>query len=95
MKRATVRPIRRFVLLLDDQPEMVEGGVIVQRRAGVTHHDFPVVRVGEHEDCDFGQGDVVVVSDPNAGRRVMIDGVVYRLVRTSDVIAVVEPQEAR
>ena len=89
--KASVRPLRRFVLLLDDQPEMDEGGVIVQRQSGVAHHDFPVVRVGEFEDVDFGQGDVAVLADPNAGRRIMLDGIVYRLVRGSDIIAVVEP----
>ena len=85
-----VRPIRKFVLLLDDQPETVEGGVIVRRKFGTHHHDFYVVRVGEKEQVDFGQGDRVLVEDPNAGRRVMLDGVVYRLVRVEDIIAVLE-----
>ena len=40
-----VRPIKRFVLLLDDQPETVEGGVVVRRQFGTYHHDFYVVRV--------------------------------------------------
>ena len=86
-----VRPIKRFVLLLDDQPETVEGGVVVRRQFGTYHHDFYVVRVGEEEQVDFGQGDRVLVEDPNAGRRVMLDGVVYRLVRVADIIAVLEP----
>jgi len=90
--KVSVRPIRRFVLLLDDQPEMNEGGIIVQRQFGVSHHDFPVVRVGELENVDFGQGDIAVLKDPNVGRRIMLDGIVYRLVRVSDIIAVVEPQ---
>ena len=85
-----VRPIRRFVLLLDDQPETVEGGIIVRRKFGTYHHDFYVVRVGEKEQVDFGQGDRVLVEDPNAGRRVMLDGVAYRLVRVADIIAVLE-----
>lgn len=88
-----VRPIRRFVMLLDEQPEVVEGGVIVRRERGVGRHDFPVVRVGELEDVDFGQGDIAVLEDPNAGRRVMLDGIVYRLVRVRDIIAVVEADE--
>lgn len=85
-----VRPIRRFVLLYDDQPEFVDGGVVVKKQVGCDHMDFTVVAVGEREDVDFGPGDRVVVSDPNVGRRVMLDGVVYRLVRTADVIAAIE-----
>ena len=88
-----IRPIQRFVLLLDEQPEVVEKGVVVRRERGVGRHDFVVVRVGEKENVDFGQGDVAVLADPNVGRRLMLDGVVYRLVRTSDIIAVAEPRE--
>ena len=86
---ATIRPIRRFVLLLDDQPERIEGGVIVRQEIWRrTHLDYTVVRVGEKENVDFGQGDRVVLADPNVGRPVMIDGTVFRLVRVSDIIAV-------
>ena len=87
-----VRPIRRFVLLLDEQPEVIEKGVVIHRERGVGRHDFPVVRVGETENVDFGQGDIVVLKDPNAGRRIMLDGIVYRLVRIRDIIAVVDAE---
>ncbi len=89
-----LRPIRRHVLLLDDQPENVEDGIVVRRKFGVYHHDFPVVAVGTEETADFGVGDVVLVADPNAGRRVMLDGVVYRIVRVADVVAVAEQERA-
>lgn len=89
-----VRPIRRFVLLLDEQPEVIEGGVVVRRERGVGRHDFPVVRVGEAENVDFGQGDIVVLEDPNAGRRIMLDGIVYRLVRVRDIIAIVDEEKS-
>ena len=85
----TVRPIRRFVLLVDDQPEYVDGGIVVRKDFGCDHMDFVVVAVG----VDFGVGDRVVVRDPNVGRRVMLDGTVYRLVRVSDIIAVMESCE--
>lgn len=87
---AWVRPIKRFVLLYDDQPGQVEGGVVVERRLDSPYMDYAVVAVGEREDVDFGPGDRVVVGHPYAGRRVMLDGVVYRLVRASDVIAKLE-----
>ena len=89
----TVRPIRRFVLLVDDQPEYVDGGIVVRKDFGCDHMDFVVVAVGETETVDFGVGDRVVVRDPNVGRRVMLDGTVYRLVRVSDIIAVMESCE--
>jgi len=84
------RPIRRFVLLLDDQDETVENGVLVREDVRCRHMDFTVVRVGDREKAGFGQGDRVVVSHPDVGRRVRLDGVYYRLVRVSDVIGVLE-----
>lgn len=91
MKKTFLRPIRRFVLVLDDQPETDEGGVIVRREMGCSHMDFTVVAVGTSETVDFGVGDSVIVCDANVGRRVMLDGTVYRLVRVSDIIGVKEP----
>jgi co-chaperonin GroES (HSP10) len=85
---ANLRPIKRFVLLLDDQEEQLEGGVIVNRSWGAVHLDYQVVGIGTNERCCFGVGDTVILSDPNAGRRLKLDGVVYRLVRVSDIIAV-------
>lgn len=87
---ARLKPIRRHVLLLDDQEVQVENGVTVLRRRGTPYLDHLVVQVGERESVDFGVGDRVVLSDPNAGRRVRIDGTAYRLVRTDDVVAVLE-----
>ena len=90
-RRAFVRPIRRFVLLLDDQPDRTEGGVVVNDGLyRCMHLDYLVVAVGELEDCDFGTGDTVVLAKPDAGRRVVLDGTMYRLVRVSDIIAVKE-----
>lgn len=86
-----LRPIRRFVLLLDDQPEYTEGGIVVRKDEGCYHMDFPVVAVGTNETVDFGVGDVAVLWSPNIGRRVMLGGTVYRLVKVADIIAVKEP----
>ena len=85
-----MRPIRRFVLLLDDQDETAEGGVAVRESLRCRHLDFYVVRVGEREKVDFGQGSRVVVRHPDVGRRVRLDGTYYRLVRADDVVGVVE-----
>lgn len=87
---ARLRPIRRHVLLLDEQDETVEGGVTVMRKRGSPYLDYLVVQVGTDEDLPFGVGDRVVLSDPNAGRRVRINGVIYRLVRRTDIVAVME-----
>ena len=84
-----IRPIRRFVLVLDDPPDRVECGVVVLRGIGRRANlDYVVVRVGEDENVDFGQGDRVVLSDPDAGRPVKLDGICYRLVRVDDIVAV-------
>ncbi|MCF0231620.1 MAG: hypothetical protein HUJ63_05000 [Enterococcus sp.] len=86
-----VRPIRRFALLLDDQPSRSEGGVEIRDKGFECRHlDYVVVRVGTEESADFGQGDRVVLAHRGCGRRVTIDGTVYRLVRIDDVIAKVE-----
>lgn len=84
-----VRPIRRHVLLVDDQPgPLEENGVLVKRLDwACAHLDYVVARVGAEEDVEFGQGDTVILGKADAGRRVMIDGVLYRLVRVSDIIA--------
>lgn len=86
----TLRPIKRFVLILDDQPEFDDNGVIVRRELGNAYLDYLVVAVGEKEDVPYGPGDRVVLSDPNAGRKVKLDGVVHRVVRVSDIIATME-----
>lgn len=86
-----LRPLRRFVLLYDDQPVQSEGGVVaVRSRIEAAHLDYLVVAVGSRENADFGPGDRVVLSAPALGRRVVLDGTVYRLVRVSDVVAVAE-----
>lgn len=86
-----IRPIRRFVLLLDDQgDESVRGGVVVKNGPWAVNMDYTVVRVGSEEKVDFGQGDRVVLAHPDRGRRVRLNGVQYRLVRVSDIIGVME-----
>lgn len=85
-----VRPIRRFVLILDDPDETIENGVVMKRDIWGVHMDYFVVRVGTEERCDFGPGDRVILSSPDIGRKVKIDGIVYRVVRVSDILAVIE-----
>lgn len=83
-----LRPLKRFVLLYDDQPVQSEGGVVaVRSRTEARYMDYTVV-AGRGEG--FGPGDRVVVSAPAVGKRVVIDGTVYRLVKTDDVLAVLE-----
>lgn len=85
-----VRPIRGFALLVDDQPEHVEDGVVVRLGSASWRKnlDYTVASVADGER--FGSGDRVVLNDANAGRSVFIDGVAYRVVRTSDITGVVE-----
>lgn len=84
----TVRPIDGYAILLDDQPtEVTSGGVVVFTR-GAVNMDYLVVRVAS--GAGFGQGDRVVISDPNIGRKINVDGACCRLVRIDDIIGVVE-----
>lgn len=83
-----IRPIEGYALLLDDQPqEVTSGGVVVITR-GAVNMDYLVVRV--EGDVGFGQGDRVVLSDPNIGRKVNVDGANCRLVHIDDIIGVLE-----
>lgn len=87
---ARVRPIKRFVLLFDDPEWSVDSGVSVHTSLTSRYLDYYVAGVGTDEHVEFGSGDRVVLSDPNAGRKVRLDGVACRVVRVSDIIAVVE-----
>ena len=86
-----VRPLKRHVLLLDDQEEStVSKGVLVKRGPWAVNMDYYVIRVGAEENVDYGAGDRVVLAHPDRGRRLMLDGVKCRLVRTVDIIGVVD-----
>ncbi len=85
-----IRPIRRFVLLVDEPDEAMVDGVVTRRGLWSPYLDFYVAAVGTEERCDFGAGDRVILADPNAGRAVVFEGTRFRLVRVKDVIGVVE-----
>lgn len=85
-----LRPIKRFVLLLDDDPvETVVGGIVVKTGIWRTNMDYAVLRIGTKEHVDFGQGDRVILRTPDVGRKLRLDGVPMRLVKVEDVIGVV------
>lgn len=94
MDKVHIRPVAPEIMLLDDQPESTEGGVAVVDRLDLCRHlDYLVVRA-EGEDLGFGAGDVVILSRPDAGRRIVLDGTTYRLVHQEDVIAIKEYKNA-
>ncbi len=89
---AFLHPLRRFVLLIDEQPKRTAGSLELPSAIMTDRLDYVVAAVGSSEpDPGFGVGDTVLVDDPTAGRRVTLDGVRYRLVRASSVVGVVEP----
>lgn len=88
-----IRPIRKHVLLLDDPDETVVDGVVVKTGMWRTNMDYLVIGVGTEEKAGFGQGDRVVLGDPNAGRRLKLDGIPMRLVRMAEVIGVLTDGE--
>ena len=77
--------------MLDTQDTQTDGGVTVIRRRGSPYMDYLVV--ASAENLDYGPGDRVVVKDPNIGKRVRIDGTVYRLVREADIIGKLQETE--
>lgn len=94
MTRFELRPIKRFVVLLDDQDRVTKDGeLFVDNGVWPVNMDYTVVAVGTEEKAGFGVGDKVVVSCPTVGRKVKLDGVTYRVVRVSDIIAVIEGEE--
>lgn len=77
-----LRPIRRHILLSDPACGPLEPEL---------HLDFHVVAIGFLEpNPGFGVGDRILLGDPNAGRKVKLDGCVYRVVRVTDILAVIE-----
>lgn len=87
-----LRPLSRFVLLVDDPDETLENGVMVRlpESGWRTHMDYAVAMVGAKEHADFGAGDRVVLRHPNAGRSLVWNGVPHRLVRMDDILGVCE-----
>ena len=88
---AFLHQLRRFVLLIDEQPKRTAGSLELPSVIMTDRLDYVVAAVGSSEpDPGFGVGDTVLVDDPTAGRRVTLDGVRYRLVKASSVVGVVE-----
>lgn len=85
--KAPVCPIKGYVLLVDDPDEVSDGGIIHENVPGRgVNMDFYAATPGP----GFGSGDLVLVSDPNAGRRIKVDGIPYRVVREDEVVGVLE-----
>lgn len=90
MDTVHVRPVEPEIMLLDDQPVRNENGVVIEDRLDMCAHlDYMVVRT-DRSDLGFGQGDTVILARPDAGRRIVLDGTTYRLVKPGDIVAVVE-----
>lgn len=82
-----VVPLKGYVLLVDDPDEVSDGGVVHANLPGRgVNLDFYAATPGP----GFGAGDVVVISDPNAGRRIKVDGIPYRVVSEDEVVGVLE-----
>lgn len=86
MEDKFIHPLRGEVLLLDDPDYTVENGIVIPTPVRRSNLDYWVVR-----GCGdgFGTGDRVVLDDPNSGKKLKLDGVCYRLVKCSSVVAVV------
>lgn len=84
---APVSPLKGYVLLADDGEETSDGGIVRANLPGKgVNMDFYAATPGP----GFGAGDLVLISDPNAGRRIKVDGIPYRIVREDEVVGVLE-----
>lgn len=82
---ATVQPLEGHAYLLDDPAVVDENGVVsMQVGLHARHMDY-VVASGEGEG--WGPGDRVLLDDPDAGRKLRVDGVDLRIVPVERILA--------
>lgn len=83
-----IRPVRAdHVILFDDPETREEGGVYVSEGPWRKNLDYIVAR--GHGD-GFAPGSRVVLDSPLAGRKLKLNGVGYRIVPHSSIIAVLD-----
>jgi hypothetical protein len=84
-----IRPVRKdYVILFDDPETTEEHGVQVVHGPWKKNLDYVVAR-GSGDG--FAPGSLVVLDDPNTGRKLKLNGVGYRIVPRTSIIAVVVP----
>ena len=93
-----IRPIGdRIVIKVIEDTAQTEGGIFIPDSAKEKPQKGEVVAVGEGKTLDSGEKDPVsvkvgetVIYEKYAGRDIKIDGVLLKILSTSDVLGVLE-----
>jgi len=88
----------KVVLTLEKPQEITSGGIALPQNAQEQTHFGKVVAVGPGRKLDTGEvlkpevtvGDLVVISGRWAGENVTVDGVEYKVISSSDILAVLK-----
>lgn len=82
-----IRPAQADQIILFDDPDVIdENGVLVKQGPWKKNLDFVVAR-GSGDG--YSPGSRVIIDDPVAGRKLKLNGVNYRVIARSHVVAVV------
>lgn len=94
-----IKPLAdKVVLKLLDPKEKTSGGIFLPDEAKEETHLAEVIAVGEGRFSESGQlikpevkkGQTVLIKGKWAGENVNIDGVEYKIVSDSDILAIIE-----
>lgn len=94
-----IKPLSdKVVLKLLDPQEKTSGGIFLPDEAKEETHMAEVIAVGEGRFSESGQlikpevkkGQVVLIKGKWAGENVSVDGVEYKIVSDSDILAIIE-----
>lgn len=95
----TIKPLSdKVVLKLLEAKEKTSGGIFLPDDAQEETHMAEVIAVGEGRFSESGQlikpgvkkGQTVLIKGKWAGENVTVDGIEYKIVNDSDVLAVIE-----
>ena len=94
-----IKPLSdKVVLKLLDPKEKTSGGIFLPDEAQEETHMAEVIAVGEGRFSESGQlikpsvkkGQKVLIKGKWAGENVTVDGIEYKIVNDSDILAVIE-----
>jgi len=94
-----IKPLSdKVVLKLLDPKEKTSGGIFLPDEAQEETHMAEVIAVGEGRFSESGQlikpsvkkGQKVLIKGKWAGENVLVDGIEYKIVVDSDILAVIE-----
>ena len=88
----------KVILQLEKAQEVTAGGIALPQNAQEETHLGKVIAVGPGKKIDTGElikpevtvGDIVVISGKWAGENVTVNGTEYKIVSSSDILAILK-----